>query len=134
MFQAEISFYQILGLGQLDFTLYEKTFADRARPTKKCTLCASELHSTNICTYAPADQVAPSAPSPRPVVEICKLFNAQVGNKCHHMPCKYAYIRMKRLLRPASRISMYPLPLHASPSVGSGRWRFNRLFRCQDLT
>ena len=82
--------------------------------------CASELHSANYCTYAPADQLE----SPRPVVEICKLFNAQAGNKCHHTPCKYAHIcRNYSGRHPASAFTRYPYML--APSAGSGRWRFN---------
>ena len=121
MFQAESYFYQIPAAGIRNNWIspcMKKTFAGRARPTKRCNRCTSGLHSTDHCTYASADQVAPLIPSPRPVVEISKLFNTQAGNIRHHMPCRYAHIcRNCSGRHPASACTRHPyMP---SPSLGS---------------
>ena len=92
MLQAEINLQQLLDWGQLDFTLYDETFAGRVQSTQRHYYCVNDLHPTANCTYAPADHLPSFFLSPWPVTEIHKLFNSQARNVSHHIPCRYAHI------------------------------------------
>lgn len=88
-----------LDWGQVDFHLYNETFAGRARPIRRCTHCNSEHHTEEDCVLAPDSRYqrdksftrTPSARPPSAANHLCQLFNAKYGNKCYFNSCKFAH-------------------------------------------
>ena len=78
-----------------DFTLYNKTFAGRAKALERCRHCLSEHHSSSKCEYAPTPLTTPTTQCPlrqytaRQPQQLCRLFNSRLGNRCRFHPCKY---------------------------------------------
>ena len=107
-----------LDWSQVDFNLYNQTFAGRAKAKNRCKLCLSEYHRTTECYYAPDPPPAPvpwqrDLPIPRrssdelppripraqtqtESAEICRLFNSERGNMCRYSKCRYAHVCMNK--------------------------------------
>ena len=85
--------------GEVDFNLYDETFAERAKAISRCSHCFSEFHSSLNCLEVADSQDSrkkdPPAKFPslmEPSVPICRLFNDHRGNRCTFMlECKYAH-------------------------------------------
>lgn len=81
-----------LNWSRINTTLYSLCFAGRAKRGKVCTHCLSNNHQSDACPEAPAPHRAPtqlgSSPAPQ---EICRLYNAKGGPKCHYKSCKFAH-------------------------------------------
>jgi len=82
-----------LDWGQIDFTLYNETFAGRAKAIQRCRYCLSEFHSAASCPNAPQ---IPALSTRLPVErgsgqmkEVCRLYNARGGDRCSFTPCRY---------------------------------------------
>ena len=64
---------------QIDFTLYNKRYAGRAKALLRCRHCLTEFHSTVSCPNALQTPALPSLPSTEQGVgqskEVCRLFN-----------------------------------------------------------
>ena len=89
-----------LNWSQIDFTLYNQTFAGKARMKLRCALCLSEHHITDNCDFATDNMATRGIQSSRPTrrvqgkgrttktptqhdtIEVCTLFNADRGNIC----------------------------------------------------
>ena len=96
-----------LNWSQVDFTLYNQSFAGRAKVKLRCKYCLSEFHRSSECEFAP--EIPPPAKRPAPgyggfqrretgnrqPAEYCILFNNPQGNKCRYKPCRYAHICAK---------------------------------------
>ena len=106
-FRRQAAAIRDLHWGRVDSTLYNEAFAGRARMIPRCRYCLGESHSSEECSYAPAQptllQLPASFLSPQqgrlpggnrhsPTVEICQRFNRPDGNKCFLKPCKYAHL------------------------------------------
>ena len=81
----------------IDFTLYNETFAGRAKVVPRCHHCSSELHSSAECIQAQDYTTSQDTPnlSTRKSVQstsICYDFNNDVRNKCKFKWCKFAHI------------------------------------------
>ena len=74
--------------GEVDFNLYNETFAGRARAVPRCKHCSSEHHSSDECMYAP-DVLTPGRAAPLRNDTKCLLFNSNSGNKCRYKNCKF---------------------------------------------
>ena len=84
---------------QIDFTLYNETFAGRARAIVRCRHCNSDLHSSAHCSLAP-EQTRPD-PAPhgsersrfdaKAGHQVCQLYNHRTGNRCRFSPCKFLH-------------------------------------------
>ena len=102
-----------LDWSQIDFTLYNQTFAGKARIKHRCGWCLSEYHPTHNCDFAPDNMATrhpqwgrtlkPPADSMRPSrtpfrqpqqdsIEVCNLFNTDRGNICRYPRCRYAHV------------------------------------------
>ena len=89
-----------LDWANVDFTLYNETFAGRAKSITRCYYCLSEHHASAACMYAPDAQLRGGHYSPPPrqlsghrgPQQICQLYNARAGNHCRFAPCKYAHL------------------------------------------
>ena len=99
-----------LNWSQIDFTLYNQTFAGKARMKLRCALCLSEHHITGNCDFATDNMATRDIQSSRPTrpvqgtgrttktptqhdtIEVCILFNADRGNICRYSRCKYAHV------------------------------------------
>ena len=90
---------------QIDFTLYNETFAGMARPIPRCTNCASEYHKSHECPVAAiSTPTTESTFYAKPLStlseagmgnnrrELCGLYNSRAGNRCHYKPCKHLHI------------------------------------------
>ena len=86
--------------GEIDFTLYNETFTGRAKALVRCNFCASELHASQECVYAPVQNI-PAGSNTRPwtrqttgnqATSVCQLFNGRTSNRCTFNPCKFAHI------------------------------------------
>ena len=85
-----------LDWGQIDFTLYNETFAGRAKALLRCRHCLSGFHSTALCPNASQTPAFPGRPPAERGLgqsrEVCRLFNAKGGDKCSFTPCRYSHI------------------------------------------
>lgn len=111
-----------LDWSQVDFNLYNQTFAGRAKVKSRCKYCLSEYHRAEDCDYAPEPHFINATPHPQgefnstrrslgeppPVrpqwssrsqtgsqnkfLEICELFNNEKGNMCRFKKCKYMHL------------------------------------------
>lgn len=104
-----------LDWGQVDFSLYNKTFTGRAIQIDRCKHCFSEHHKSEDCVFATGHayrnqrQCSPiriqrqrspirlqrqrsPMQSVEEIKEPCKLFNTRYGNKCRYNPCKYQHV------------------------------------------
>lgn len=86
-----------LDWGTIDFTLYNETFAGRAKAISRCRYCLSELHPSGSCIYAPMQETFSNTGTARqqarpPGAPICQLYNTRGGNRCNFSPCKFAHI------------------------------------------
>ena len=94
-YRRKAAFTRSLDWGEVDFSLYNETFAGRAKNIPRCRHCLSELHSSSSCNYAPEPSRVTS-PSPRQPTRsarpTCQLFNTRNGNRCTFSPCKFAHI------------------------------------------
>ena len=83
-----------LDWGVIDFTLYNETFAGRAKRVQRCRNFLSEFHSTASCPDIPQIPVFPGRPpvgrGSGQTKEAC-LYNARGGNICNFTPCKFAH-------------------------------------------
>ena len=81
-----------LNWSRINTTLYSLCFAGRAKRGHVCTHCLSNNHQSEACPEAPAPRrtTTYSGSSPAPL-EICRLFNAKGGSKCHYKSCKFAH-------------------------------------------
>ncbi len=57
-FRRQAAVSKSLDWGMIDFNLYNETFTGRAKVLARCSHCASEMHSSSDCAYAP---VTPSS-------------------------------------------------------------------------
>ena len=91
-----------LDWGQVDFNLYNESFAGRARVISRCKHCSSEHHGSHECEFAPDRGEQGSWPtkgkSPRArfdatrsSLEPCHLFNHKEGNRFRFQPCRFAH-------------------------------------------
>ena len=86
-----------LDWGAVDFTLYNETFAGRAKVVVRCKFCSSEHHTSAECVYAPPEQSVRPPPqrqrydSSRAANHTCLLFNHQLGNRCRFNPCRFSH-------------------------------------------
>ena len=85
-----------LDWGHIDFTMYNETFAGRAKAIPRCRVCLSEFHLAASCPNAPQLPVLAGRPSrergPEQAKEVCRLYNEKGGNRCHFNPCRYRHI------------------------------------------
>ncbi len=97
-FRRQAAVSKSLDWGIIDFNLYNETFTGRAKLLARCSHCASEMHSSSDCAYAP---VTPSSQGSqtwtRPLTRsvqsaVCQLFNGRSGNRCNFNPCKYSHV------------------------------------------
>ena len=79
----------------MDFTLYNETFAGRAKVIPRCYHCSSEFHSSAECVQAPVQDKPQCTSIKRPVqnvTPVCYDFNNDSRNKCKFKWCKFAHI------------------------------------------
>ena len=85
-----------LDWSRMDFTLYNQSFAGRAKTLPRCRFCCSELHQSSDCPLAPElpDQrhLPPMRFEPnKPIDFVCQLLNNKPGNRCRFTPCKFRH-------------------------------------------
>ena len=107
-----------LNWSRINTTLYSLCFAGRAKRGHVCTHCLSNNHQSEACPEAPAPRrtTTYSGSSPAPL-EICRLFNAKGGSKCHYKSCKFAHSSSRcRGSHPASACHQGKEAATAAPS------------------
>ena len=84
-----------LNWSRINTTLYSLCFAGRAKRGQVCSHCLSNNHQSDACPEAPAPrratpprQALGSSPASQ---ELCRLFNAKGGPRCHYKQCKFAH-------------------------------------------
>ena len=94
-YRCKAALMKSLNWSQVDFTLYNETFAERARALVHCKHCLSEHRTSTSCTVAPE----PSPTLQPPVIrnskapkEICRLFNTKQGDRCRYSPCWFIHV------------------------------------------
>ena len=102
-FRRQAAARKDLNWSQIDFTLYNQSFAGRAKSKSRCRHCLSEFHRSAVCDYAPESPPPPKRlPQGRgdsqrlesrnqQATELCRLFNGTSGNTCRFKPCKYRH-------------------------------------------
>ena len=95
--QAAVS--KNLDWSQVNTTLYSLCFAGRAKRSSICAHCLSDNHTSENCPEAPSAPT--STPARRTSLgtstsrsassEICRLYNAKEGLRCHYKACRYAH-------------------------------------------
>lgn len=121
-----------LDWSQLDFTLYNETFAGMARAISRCKFCNSDLHLSADCIYAPeiSSKLEAVTRSPnrsrfeatRPSAYACHLYNHRMGSRCRFSPCKFAHHCTEyKGPHPASQCRSRPPTARARSPIGRGR-------------
>lgn len=92
-----------LNWSQINFTLYNEVFTERAKPLPRCSYCLSEHHCSADCQGAP-DVLTPSRKCMSvgrnepmldlSAVQLCRLFNDPSRNRCRYKACKFAHLCM----------------------------------------
>ena len=93
---------KLLDWSQVDFTLYNETFAGRAKILPRCKFCNSELHHSIDCSFTPdypekqsinrSSSLARNRfETSRLVSHLCHLYNHRMGNRCRFTPCRFMH-------------------------------------------
>jgi len=102
-YRRRAAYTKSLEWDKVDFTLFNETFAGRAKVVSRCRFCLSEFHISADCQFASAvgspkrEFVQAKARKPfngdtRSVVYLCNLFNNRMGNQCRYKQCKFAHL------------------------------------------
>ena len=120
-----------LDWGQIDFTMYNETFAGRAKAVQRCRHCLSEFHSALSCPNAPQPPVSSGRPFAErgslQAKEVCCLFNARGGDRCSFTPCRYSHtcsICMGR--HPAASCPQAQAPSAKAPRQDPSQHRYKK--------
>ena len=91
-FRRQVAITKNLNWSHINGTLYSLCFAGKAKRSAICIYCLSDNHTSEKCPEAPptAKRNPTSASSPGSL-EICRLFNANGGSRCHYAKCKFAH-------------------------------------------
>ena len=97
-YRRQAAYRKSLDWGIMDFSLFNETFAGRAKALARCKYCVSELHASQDCEFAPAREA--QRPAKRPAVglgdrnttPLCLLFNSRLGNQCRYKQCRFAHL------------------------------------------
>ena len=89
-FRRQVAITKNLNWSHINGTLYSLCFAGKAKRSAICVHCLSDNHSSERCPEAPPTS-KPGRSHPSPVAEICRLFNASGGLRCHYQKCKYSH-------------------------------------------
>ena len=101
VYRCQVAQTKDLRWSKLNPTLYSLCFAGKAKRPVACTICLSDIHSSDQCPNNPEKFVLPwqqPMPSlvapvlPAPKLRICHLFNARDGPRCTYRQCKFAHI------------------------------------------
>ena len=89
-FRRQVAITKNLNWSHINGTLYSLCFAGKVKHNVICIYCLSDNHASEKCPEAPptAKRHPTLASSP---LEICRLFNANGGSRCHYMKCKCAH-------------------------------------------
>ena len=79
-----------LDWGQIYFSLYNESFAGRAKANQRCRYCLSEFHSAASCSNAPQIPELSTRPPVEQgsgqMKEVCRLYNARGGEQVQLHP------------------------------------------------
>ena len=101
-YRRKAAYCKSLDWGQVDFTLYNETFAGRAKVILRYSYCLSEHHASNERAFAPDispvkhDPAARTVPRPSKFLsQIYLVFNNRFRDKCRFTWCKYTHLCME---------------------------------------
>ena len=89
-FRRQAAVTKSLAWSQINGTLYSLCFAGKAKHNAICMHCLSDNHVSDRCPEAPSN-TKQGRSNHQTTQEICRLYNAHGGSKCHYKSCKYAH-------------------------------------------
>ena len=93
-FRRKAAYEKSLDWSKLNTSFYQFCLAGNAKSSAVCRICLRHGHKTADCPDQEGSRSRPQAKSRASAksVEICRLFNASGGSKCHFKNCKFAHL------------------------------------------
>jgi hypothetical protein len=88
-FRRQVAIIKNLNWSHINGMLYSLCFAGKAKRSAICVYCLSDNHASERCPEAP-----PTTTGKRQsyaTSEVCRLFNASGGSRCHYTKCKFEH-------------------------------------------